>query len=112
MTEATQGGVAMQHRTPSPNTQSGASVKIKAVFNVLSKLFLLLRACFIPGRRPKKEEAESPPYNNHGDIGFGSCGRALHVLKSGDLGANVGAFAEHAAIPPRAPGARLTRGVS
>ena len=29
----------MQHRTPSPNTQSGASVKIRAVFNVLSKLF-------------------------------------------------------------------------
>ena len=29
----------MQRRTPSPNTQSGASVKIRAVFNVLSKLF-------------------------------------------------------------------------
>ena len=29
----------MQRRTPSPNTQSGASVKIRAVINVLSKLF-------------------------------------------------------------------------
>ena len=32
----------------------------------------------------------------------------LHVLKSGDPGANAGAFVEHAAIPPRAPVAFLT----
>ena len=29
----------MQHSPPSPNTQSGASVKIRAVFNVLSIFF-------------------------------------------------------------------------
>ena len=29
----------MQHRTSPPNTQSGASVKIRAVFNVLLNLF-------------------------------------------------------------------------
>ena len=81
----------MQHRTPSPNTQSGASVKFRA---------------------DKNTHTDSPPQNNRGCIGFGSCGRALHVLKSGDPGANVGAFAETAAIPLRAPVAFLTRGVS
>jgi hypothetical protein len=30
----------MQHRTPSPNTQSGANVKMRAVFNVLSIFFV------------------------------------------------------------------------
>ena len=43
---------------------------------------------------------------------LGICGRALHGLKSGDPGANAGAFAENAAIPLRAPVAFLTRGVS
>ena len=49
----------MQHRTPSPNTQSGASVRIRAVIYVLTKpfFFAFLRACFIAGRRlpPQKK---------------------------------------------------------
>ena len=60
----------------------------------------------------KKKQGRHRIIINHGDIGFGSCGRALHVLKSGDPGANASAFAENAAIPLRAPVAFLTRGVS
>ena len=47
----------MQHRTPSPNTQSGASVKIRAVFNVLSKLFFGFDArVSYQGDAPKKKK--------------------------------------------------------
>ena len=49
--------VAMQHRTLSPNTQSGASVKIRAVFNVLSKLFVGFYArVSYQGDAPKKKK--------------------------------------------------------
>ena len=46
----------MQLRTPSPNTQSGVSVKSKAVIYVLTKHFLPFNACFIAGRRAKKKK--------------------------------------------------------
>ena len=47
----------MQRRTPSPNTQSGASVKNRAVFNVLSKLFVGFCACVsYQGDAPKKKK--------------------------------------------------------
>ena len=46
------------------------------------------------------------------EIGFGNYGHALGVLECGDPGADVGAFAEHVAIPPCAPGAHFTPGVS
>ena len=44
----------MQHRTPSPNTQSKASVKFRAVILVLSKPFLSFTRVFhLKQRRPK-----------------------------------------------------------
>ena len=47
----------MQHRTPSPNTQSGASVKIRAVFNVLSNFFLALTRVFHTRATPQKRRS-------------------------------------------------------
>ena len=44
----------MQHRTPSPNTQSRASVKFRALILVLSKQFLSFTRVFhLKQRRPK-----------------------------------------------------------
>ena len=102
----------MQSKTPSPNTHSGVSAKSKAVIYVLSKPFFFLRACFIQAAATENTHTDSPPYNNHAEIGFGNCFRALGVLESRDPGANFGAFVGNIPIPPRAPGARFTRGVS
>ena len=47
----------MQHRTPSSNTQRGASLQIRAVIYVFFQNHVaFLRACFIAGRRQKKEK--------------------------------------------------------
>ena len=47
----------MQRRTPSPNTQSGASVKFRAVILVLSKLFVGFYArVSYQGDAPKKKK--------------------------------------------------------
>ena len=46
----------MQHRTPSPNTQSGTSVKIRAVFNVLSIFFGFYAPVSYHGDAPKKKK--------------------------------------------------------
>ena len=48
--------VAMQHRTPSPNTPSGAGVKIRALCNVLSKHFSFYARVSYQGDAPKKEK--------------------------------------------------------
>ena len=57
--------VAMQHKTPPPNTQSGASAKFRAVMLVLSKPFPLLRARFTTAGSPQKKHrraaVEKPP---------------------------------------------------
>ena len=74
--------------------------------------FWLLRACFIQAAAIENTHTDSPPYNNHAEIGFGNCFRALGVLECGDPGANVGAFVGNAAILPGAHSVRFTRGVS
>ena len=50
-------GARLRKTFPSPNTQSGASVKIRAVFNVLSKLFFGFYArVSYQGDAPKKKK--------------------------------------------------------
>ena len=84
----------MQHRTSSPCTQSGASVEFRVVILVLSKpFFCLFRARFIKAVGYKNTHTDSPPYNNHAEIGVGNLFRALGVWETRDPGANVGAFA-------------------
>ena len=103
----------MQHRTPSLNAQSGASLKIRAVFNVLSIFFCFDARDSYQGDAPKKKKQGRRRRITTAISGLGVAAvRFIHVLKSGDPGANVGAFAENAAIPLRAPVAFLTRGVS
>ena len=57
----------MQHRTPSPNTQSGVSVKSRTVMYVLSKQFFLFTRVFHDSRTQKKKSyrlatVEKPPW--------------------------------------------------
>ena len=104
--------VEIQHRTPSPNTQSGASVKFRAVILFFETFFCLLRARFIKAAGHKNTHTDSPPYNNHAEVGFGNCFRALGFLERKDPGANAGAFVGNMLIPPRPPIANFTRGVS
>ena len=104
----------MQHRTPSPNTQSRASVKFRAVILVLSKQFLSFTRVFhLKQLRPK---THTPTRHRRTtavrDAGFGNPGRALHVLERGHTGANAGAFTGNAAVPPGAHSARFKPGVS
>ena len=70
----------MQHRTPSPSTQSGASVEFRAFMSVLSKQFsFYARVSFKHDNNKIPLPTDSPPQNNHRDAGFGNRSHALHA---------------------------------
>ena len=84
----------MQRRTPSPNTQSGVSVKSRTTIYVLTKYVPpFLRVCFIAGRRAKKKKQSRHRIRTPPRSGLGIVTVRLVFLPS----------TLHAAIPPCAP---------
>ena len=89
----------MQHRTPSPNTQSGASVKFRGVMLVLLEHFLPFSYARVSRQHDPKNAHRLATAENHRGTGFGGRGNALGVLEKRQLGASVCAFVGNVAVP-------------